>query len=65
MGLFGRKEKTIDLTERYHRQKERIDNLKESMKQNAATSSQTPTQNSFGFLREMASSSAQSSDFRQ
>jgi chromosome segregation ATPase len=58
MGLFNRKEKTVDLTERYLRQKDRMENLKEGVKQ--ANAQQNPTQNSFGFLRDMASSSAPS-----
>jgi hypothetical protein len=61
MGLFGRKEKTVDLTGRYLRQKDRAENLKEGIRQTSATG--TPSQSgsgNFNFLANLASS-AQSS----
>jgi hypothetical protein len=69
MGLFGKKGKTVDLTNRYTRQVEKMDNIrglvnkataanKTSYPQNVSQPqpSQTPTASSFGFLRDMASS---------
>jgi hypothetical protein len=61
MSLFKRKEKTVDLTDRYLRQKDRMENLKEGVKQaNTDNTKQNQSQNNFGFLREMASSSVPS-----
>ena len=64
MGLFRRKEKTVDLTERYFRQKDRMQNLKEGMKQSSGTedSSQSSSGN-FNFLANLASSSQSSSAY--
>jgi len=72
MGLFGKKEKTVDLTNRYTRQVEKMENIrglvnkattanKTSYPQNVSQSQTSPTQasSSFGFLRDMASSAPQ------
>jgi hypothetical protein len=68
MGLFGKKEKTVDLTNRYTRQVEKMENIRGLVNKatNAGKTSspqnvqmQAPpaqTQSSFGFLRDMASS---------
>jgi hypothetical protein len=69
MGWFGKKEKTVDLTNRYTRQVEKMDNIrgivnkatvadKTSYPQNVSRtqSTQTQTSSGFGFLRDMASS---------
>ena len=62
MSLFRRKEKTIDLTERYNRQKDRMQNLKEGIRQTSGTgdSPQSGSGN-FNFLANLASSSSRSS----
>jgi hypothetical protein len=62
MGLFGKKEKTVDLTGRYTRQKDRAENLKEGIRQSRGvedSSRQNP--GNFNFLANLASSSSQSS----
>lgn len=53
MGLFGFKKKPeiLDLTERYKKQQERISEMKED----AQESSQSPSQNAFSFLGNLAS----------
>ena len=64
MGLFGFKKKPeiLDLTERYKKQQERIAEIK----QDAQEDSQSPSQNAFSFLGNIASaksSSESSSDY--
>ncbi|MDE1848888.1 MAG: hypothetical protein KGH55_02555 [Nanoarchaeota archaeon] len=75
MSLFGKKDKTVDLTGQYDRQKERMENIRglvndaEGKTRNSMQQLQTQsspaipakTQNSFGFLSSMASSAAQNS----
>ena len=40
MGLFGKKkDRVIDLTEKYHKEKERIENLREGMQESTTTDS--------------------------
>ena len=69
MGWFGKKEKTVDFTNRYTRQVEKMDNIrglvnkatatnKTAYPQNVSQTQSTQTQSSggFGFLRDMASS---------
>ena len=67
MGLFGKKEKTVDLTNRYTRQVEKMENIRGLVNKATNTNKTSPqkiqtqtqpvqTQNSFGFLRDMASS---------
>ncbi len=63
MGLFGRKEKTVDWTENYNRQKDRLQNLKEGMKQSSGTENPaSQSTGNFNFLANLASSSTQSSE---
>ena len=66
MGLFGKKEKTVDLTNRYTRQVEKMENIRglvnkatsagKTLPQKVQIQTQPPTQGGFGFLRDMASS---------
>jgi len=63
MSFFNRKEKTVDLTERYNRQKDRMQNLKEGIRQTSATgSSQQSGSGNFNFLANLASSAQSSQD---
>lgn len=63
MGLFGRKEKTVDLTERYNRQRDRAENLKEGIRQSATSGSSSPSNpGNFNFLANLASSAQSSSE---
>ncbi|HTZ41763.1 MAG TPA: hypothetical protein VMC07_00965 [Candidatus Omnitrophota bacterium] len=52
---FGKKNKTVDLTDNYARQKDRLQNLKEGIKQNAEENSSGA--GNFNFLANLASSS--------
>ena len=64
MSLFRKREKTVDLTERYARQKDRMQNLKEGIRQNSGT--ENPSQSSpgnFNFLANLASSSQSSREY--
>lgn len=70
MGFFGKKEKTVDLTGKYDRQKEKMENIRglvsnaEGTRKNPAQHTVPPgaqQQNSFGFLGRMASSVSQNS----
>ncbi len=62
MGLFRKKEKTVDWTERYFRQKDRMENLKEGIRQSTGAENKSPpAQGNFNFLANLASSSVQSS----
>jgi len=64
MGLFNRKEKTVDLTERYARQKDRAENLKEGIRQSSTSGNSSPSnQGNFNFLANLASSSQSSSEY--
>ncbi|MDD5699929.1 MAG: hypothetical protein PHH00_01915 [Candidatus Nanoarchaeia archaeon] len=59
MHLFGRKEKTVDWTENYNRQKDRLQNLKEGIKQDSgAESPASQSTGNFNFLANLASLSA-------
>ena len=61
MGLFGRKEKTVDWTENYHRQKDRLQNLKEGVQQSAGTENPAPQNaGNFNFLANLATSASSS-----
>lgn len=56
MGLFRRKEKTLDLTERYFRQKDKLQNLKEGIKENTNNEdSALQSTGNFNFLANLAS----------
>lgn len=63
MALFGKKNKTIDLTERYMKQKERAANLRESAQQARQPQREdvSNSANGFGFLAGLASSAQENS----
>ena len=62
MILFRKKEKTLDLTEHYVRQKDRLQNLKEGIKENSESSANSPSAGGFGFLANLASANKQTLD---
>ncbi len=57
---FGKKDKILDLTENYKKQQERIAQKKEDNKE--VDSQESPPQEGFSFLRNLASGSASSSE---
>lgn len=57
---FGKKDRILDLSERYKKQQERIAQTQEDNQE--ANSQESPPQEGFNFLRNLASSSASSSE---
>lgn len=57
MGWFGKKEKTVDWTENYHRQRDRLQNLKEGVKQAGTAETSSQGAGNFNFLANLASAS--------
>lgn len=56
---FGKKDRILDLSERYKKQQERTAQIEEDNQE--ATSQESPSQGSFNFLRNLASSSSSDS----
>ncbi len=57
---FGKKDRILDLSERYKKQQEKKTQIEEDNQE--ATSQGSPSQQGFSFLRNLASSSASSSE---